>query len=184
MPAGVKLTEIDRIIINDMLVKKSDALLAGIVLFEEGDRVYASGSGANKTLKFLLRPHYEEIRDIHLSGVSFRVDGVTVTMPWRDIRSGDILLIEVSDKTYKLTAEKPKTNQDSTISFDTKGDALPQGEFCGDIKRVITDETECSAPFDAMYYDFIAAKICFCQKTDSKNSNERRSRTFNNKKTF
>ena len=164
LPVGVKMSEIDRVVAGDVLIKKSDALSMGIKFIEDGDRVYVVGDNVNKNVKFLLRPRYEKIRRISVSGAVFLVEEDLVTMPWRPLQKGDLLQIEAGDNTYHVTAGEPKINSDNTISFKTTGDILPQGKLCGDIKRIITDETVCSAPFDAMYCDFIGAKICFYQR--------------------
>lgn len=163
LPRGLGLLDIDRVVLGEMLIKKSDAPRHGICFFQEGDFVTVYGTNMSLDVKFLCKSPYEKIRRAALFGTTFLAEENKIKLKECPFFKGDTISIKSGEDTHtRVVGDIKKTSEGFFLELDN---GLPiQGENCGDIKRVITDETVCQAPFDMMYYDFINAKICFYQR--------------------
>lgn len=110
---------------------------------------------------------YERIRLPEYKG-SIEAEGNNIGLCDCEFIPGDELYITVGDKAYSgiIVLEikySPDKEHGYIMTVSGELDGL-SGVLTASVKRMITDKTVCDAPYDAMYVDYVLAKIALYQK--------------------
>lgn len=190
LPEGVTFEMVDRIIDGVREIDKLDFRSYGIEYYygQRGRFVFPVRHRVNGKIDVIyLKPHTpirtEEITDyttvitnntIRLPSASNFVCGDTVTVETENEEFENVSILGIAQVfipvvdsggnfTHSVTADYVKASvPDNTFNKLLNGNSSIQ--LVCNIKRVITDETVCGAPYDRMYVDFVNAQICYYQR--------------------
>lgn len=174
LPEGVTYEMVDRIIDGAAEIDKRDFRSYGIKYYHgrHGRFVLPARSRANDTIDVVYLKKHEPIRNIIINDmIKFTRSGFEVKNP--KLIEGDSVTVTAGDTVFDDTAILGIRHIDETVCFITVPSFMFDSLFtlgetektvqC-EIKRIVTDETVCDAPYDRMYVDFVNAQICYYQR--------------------
>ena len=177
LPEGVTYEMIDTIIDGRREIKKYDFRSYGIrYLYGIRGQIIMPRCGSGKRdIKVVYLKKHTPIRDTRICGnLTFTRGGFYFPPSNERLEAGDSVNIKTdSGEEFKevvifsteltenmmIFASVPEGTFDSLFS-----DGETEKNIDCKIKRIITDETECDAPYDLMYVDYVNAQICYYQR--------------------
>ncbi len=175
LPEGVTFEMVDRIRHKGHVIKKLDFRSFGIkpMYGRSGQFYVPSHHGCHRKIEVVYIKPNEPIRDTVIKGsVKFYDD--RFEFMGGGLIAGDVVIIKTDDgkeiddvmimdvrqlETYNnFVAEVP---EGSLSVIHTSGEYTQKN--C-EIKRIVTDETVCDAPYDMMYVDYVLAQIFYYQR--------------------
>lgn len=165
LPEGITFEMVDRIIDGAREIDKKDFRSYGIEYYygQRGRFVLPVIHRVNGKIDVVYLRKHKPIRNVEIEGTIIFYTNGFVTGNTR-LCEGDSLNIKIGNDKY---ANVPVLS----VEFTDEGCRVyvPEGTFKAgsyecEIKRIITDETVCGAPYDRMYVDFVNAQICYYQR--------------------
>lgn len=164
LPENVSISLLEKIILGDEEVKKSEFARYGINSYDNfgrGEFNLPEGLSYSRVYAVYLKPH-DKIRAFKLSGnisfgenCFFTDEGV--------FKQGDVLKITVGDEVFENVLVLETQKSEGRIKNVISNPLIAEGEREAEIEREITDKTVCPPPYDNMYVDFVLGKICYYQ---------------------
>lgn len=184
LPEGVTFEMVDRIIDGAHEIIKRDFRSYGIEYYygQTGRFVLPVRNRVRGIIDVIYLRQHDPIRSgWHTVTVKFQSNGFFVKYADAEICEGDIIDIITKDDTLSDEQEfEPGESFENVAVLSVEAvDAQDVFVFVGNnifkdlphntnteckIKRVVTDETVCGAPYDRMYIDYVNAQICYYQR--------------------
>lgn len=185
LPEGITFEMVDRIIVDGKEVDKLDFRSYGIEYLYGTDSRFTlpEKHRASGDVDVVYLKQHEPIRNVVVSGNDVKEviseKGVIIDRPM--FRVGDMVSIAMSDGRVEETmvtgmATKYLTTHGTiyTCTFPEKVVFFAREVFnvsgqatINNIKRIVTEQTVCPAPYDRMYIDYVMAQICYYQRNFS-----------------
>lgn len=175
LPEGITYEMIDSILYRGRKIKKYDWRSYEIkYLYMPRQRIFIPEGccGISGDIEVVyIKPH-EPIRDTVIEGeITFTKNGfyysggglkagdsVNIKTADTEIDNVPIMSAEMQDEYNKFFAETIEGVTDKLL-----GGGSQKAIQCT-IKRIVTEETICPAPYDLMYVDYVMAQVCFYQR--------------------
>lgn len=190
LPEGVTFEMADRIIDGVREIDKLDFRSYGIEYYygQRGRFVLPARNRVRGSIDVVYLKRHEQIRTTEIDNYTTVFTDKTLRVPnTADFESGDTITITMKDAKIENVPILgvgevfiPIMGDDGTFAGSVVADYLevnvPDGTFAElldgnssiqcvcNIKRIVTDETVCDAPYDRMYVDFVNAQICYYQR--------------------
>lgn len=186
LPEGVTFEMVDRIIDGAREIDKRDFRSYGIEYYYGrcGRFVLPVRNRVRGSIDVIYLKKHEPIRTIEVKNYETVLTGNTFRFPnTAGFESGDTVTITSENEKFENVPILgvgqvfiPIYDDDGSVVADYLRANVPDGTFTSaldgkssislvcSIKRCVTDETLCDAPYDRMYVDFVNAQICYYQR--------------------
>ena len=174
LPEGVTFEMIDRVIDGAREIDKRDFRSYGIEYYygRFGRLVFPVRNRVRGSIDIVYLKKHEPIRNVIINDtVKFKRNGFYIENP--KLIKGDSITVKTEDASFDDVAILAIQHLDEMVCFITVPDDTFDSLFSPEeteknvqceIKRIVTDETVCDAPYDRMYVDFVNAQICYYQR--------------------
>ena len=174
LPEGVTFEMIDRIIDGAREIDKRDFRSYGIEYYygPRGRFVFPVRNRVRGSIDVVYLRKHEPIRSVDIDDtIKFKRNGFYLQNT--SLIEGDSVTVEIDQKTFNNIPILGVEAADAENCFITVPDNAFNSVFSAGeteknikckIKRIVTDETVCDAPYDRMYVDFVNAQICYYQR--------------------
>ena len=154
LPSGVEFENIFSVIVDGKELRKEDL------------RSVRSIKGCNLPAEVTYLKPYSPIRVVVYNGY-VQVDKVQSCMIINEnaFKEGDSVIVEANGLSAEVQILDVQMKDGKFCLYTSHGslDDMPN-TYTGRLERIVTEKTVCDAPYDAMYIDYIIAKICMFQR--------------------
>ncbi len=174
LPEGITFEMVDRVIDGAREIDKRDFRSYGIEYYygKCGRFLFPVRNRVRDSIDVVYLKKHEPIRSVMInSTIRFKRNGFY--MPNTKLIEGDIITVEADGRNFDDIPILAIEAIDADNGFITVPDGTFDSVFSAgetekniqcEIKRIITDETICGAPYDRMYVDYVNAQICYYQR--------------------